>query len=302
MAVIELRDSGERFALSPRHVIGRAPGCSLRIEDPRVSAFHVELIWDGRGWMVQDLGSRNGTVVGARQLSSGEQVPISVGLELTLAGHQCFVLVDDSPPALLASAPDGEVRVAEHDILSLPSDEEPELTVYRDIDDSWVVESKDGTRPAREDEPVFAGGRAWRLLLPVSVPETRELDELRLHGLELRFSVSRDGEHVELRLVSKRGEAIVVEARAHLALILVLARARLGDGEAGLPASEAGWVYRDELPRMLGVQPHMVNLWIHRARRQLAQLGVRDAATMIERRANATQLRLAAARLRIEDA
>ncbi|MCA9701037.1 MAG: FHA domain-containing protein, partial [Myxococcales bacterium] len=187
-------------------------------------------------------------------------------------------------------------------ILCLPDEDEPELTIYRDIDDSWVVESRDGTRPAQEDESLFAGGRPWRLLLPTSVLDTRELDEMQLHDLELCFFVSRDGEHIELQLHSRHREPMILESRAHMALLLVLARARLGDIQQGVPHSEAGWIYRDELPRMLNAQPHMVNLWVHRARKQLAQQGLRDAATIIERRAAATQLRLSPSRLRVEDA
>jgi hypothetical protein len=61
-------------------------------------------------------------------------------------------------------------------------------------------------------------------------------------------------------------------------------------------------VHRDELPRLLAVEPHMPNLWIHRARKQLAALGVRDAAMLIERRANATQLRIGVRRLEIVNA
>jgi hypothetical protein len=298
VAVLENQATGERHALSPRHLLGRAPACQLRVEEPRVSAFHAEVIWDGRHWLVQDLGSRNGTAIGQRSIVAGESVPLELGAELTLAGRARFRLVDDSPPHLIAMTPSGEVRVAKDELLSLPTDDEPELTIYRDLDDRWMVESRTGTVPAIEGETLFAGGRPWRLMLPTSLPDTREVaTDLRLHGVGFRFRVSRDGEHVELCLVDS-GREIPVETRAHLALLLVLARVRLDDA-ATLPESERGWVHRDDLPKLLAVEPHLPNLWIHRARKQLAALGVRDAALLIERRANATQLRIGARRLEI---
>lgn len=298
VAVLENQATGERHALSPRHLLGRAPACQLRVDEPRVSAFHAELIWDGRHWLVQDLGSRNGTTIGARSIDPGESVPLERGAQLTLAGRARFQLIDDSAPHLIAMTPSGEVRVANDNLLSLPTDDDPELTIYRDLDDRWVVESRSGTVPAVEGETLFAGGRPWRLMLPMSLPDTREVArDLRLHGVDFRFRVSRDGEHVELCLVDS-GREIPVETRAHLALLLVLARLRLEDA-ATLPESERGWVHRDDLPKLLAVEPHLPNLWIHRARKQLAALGVRDAALLIERRANATQLRIGARRLEI---
>jgi FHA domain len=298
VAMLENQATGERHWLSPRHLLGRASACQLRIDEPRVSAFHAELIWDGRGWLVQDLGSRNGTVLGARSIVAGEQVALEHGVELVLAGRAHYRLIDDSPPHLIATTPAGEVRVAKDELLSLPTDDDPELTIYRDLDDRWMVESSSGVVPAVEGETLFAGGHPWKLLLPTSLAATRELaNDLRLQCVDFRFRVSRDGEHVELSLLES-GREIVVETRAHLALLLVLARVRLEDA-ALLPESERGWVHRDDVPKLLAVESHMPNLWIHRARRQLAALGVRDAAMLIERRANATQLRIGVRRLEI---
>lgn len=298
VAMLENQATGERHWLSPRHLLGRASACQLRVDEPRVSAFHAELIWDGRGWLVQDLGSRNGTAIGARAVVAGEQVALERGSELMLAGRARFRMIDDSPPHLIATNPAGDVRVANDELLSLPTDDDPELTIYRDLDDRWMVESNSGVVAAIEGETLFAGGQPWRLMLPTSLPETRELaNDLRLQGVDFRFRVSRDGEHVELSLLES-GRSIPVETRAHLALLLVLARVRLEDA-ALLPESERGWVHRDDLPKLLAVEPHMPNLWIHRARRQLAALGIRDAAMLIERRANATQLRIGVRRLEI---
>jgi hypothetical protein len=44
-------------------VIGRLPECDVTLDDPNVSRRHAEVRWDGRGYVVHDLGSMNGTLV-----------------------------------------------------------------------------------------------------------------------------------------------------------------------------------------------------------------------------------------------
>ncbi len=44
-------------------VIGRDAQCGLVLEDPRVSKEHACLRWTGEGWVIEDLGSKNGTTV-----------------------------------------------------------------------------------------------------------------------------------------------------------------------------------------------------------------------------------------------
>ena len=44
-------------------VIGRDPACELVLEDARVSKRHARLEWNGAGWSLEDLGSKNGTSV-----------------------------------------------------------------------------------------------------------------------------------------------------------------------------------------------------------------------------------------------
>lgn len=294
--------SNTEHHLSARHLIGRAPTCQLRIDDPGVSGYHAELIWDGERWSVQDLGSRNGTTLAGKPLAKGEQVPLPCNVELVLAAAVRFALVDDAAPSLIATAANGEQRVAEHELLCLPSDEQPELTLFRELDGKWWLESDTETRELAELENLIAGGQSWQVTSPKFLPMTREIGGpgvLAQH--ELRFRVSRDGEHVELELVHE-GQAKPVEARAHLFLLLALARARLSDAaNHELPVAEHGWVYREDLPRMLGIEPELINLWIHRARKQLASAGIRDAASLIERRAAGAQLRLSPERLRVDD-
>ena len=50
-------------------VVGRDPSCGLVLEDPRVSKRHARLEWNGKGWSLEDLGSKNGTWVDGAPVS-----------------------------------------------------------------------------------------------------------------------------------------------------------------------------------------------------------------------------------------
>ncbi|HGG56351.1 MAG TPA: FHA domain-containing protein, partial [Nannocystis exedens] len=175
MAILRHLASNTDHSLSPRHLLGRAPGCQLRVGDAGVSGFHAEIIWDGARWSVQDLGSRNGTTLGDRTLAKGEQVYLSCGVDLVLAGTVRLRLIDDAPPQLLARAADGEVRVAVEELLCLPSDTAPELTIFCDLNGTWCVETESETRELAEVDILIAGGRSWQVFSPKTLPLTREV-------------------------------------------------------------------------------------------------------------------------------
>ncbi|MFD0568455.1 FHA domain-containing protein [Kitasatospora gansuensis] len=75
-----------------RLVIGRQTGSGLRLGDASVSRFHAELRREPEGWVLQDLGSSNGTyvnglrVAGAVLVRAGDQVRF---------GRLAFQLVSD---------------------------------------------------------------------------------------------------------------------------------------------------------------------------------------------------------------
>ena len=110
--------------------------------------------------------------------------------------------------------------------------------------------------------------------------------------------MSPDEEHVTLRASWQTGE-LNLGARAHHYTLLTLARLRLRDRDAGAPGGEEGWVYAQDLQRMLAVDAGKLNLDVFRARKQLARYGVLDAARLVERRPDTRQLRLGVERLSV---
>ena len=58
-------------------LIGRAAECTLVLDDDYASGRHARISYDGSTWLVEDLGSTNGTFLGATRLT--EPRPVAVG-------------------------------------------------------------------------------------------------------------------------------------------------------------------------------------------------------------------------------
>lgn len=301
VATMEDLGSGARHQLAARHVVGRSRSCHLRIATSSVSGLHAQIVWDEGGWQIQDLGSRNGTFVGKRRLGPGELAALSVGAEVMFGvTDNRFRLIDDSPPRLMAIADNGDLCMAEDELLCLPSLDVAEVTVFRDATQRWIAETVENSRAIEDQESLIAGGRAWRVCLPARLSRTRDSDatlDISLAEVELEFRISRDGEDVRLALTHETLHE-ELEARAHMLLLSTLAQARLDDARTPeLAQSEHGWLYRDQLIEMLKIDGQLLNLWVYRSRCQLMATKIRGAAGIIERRQSTHQMRIGASRL-----
>lgn len=101
-------ESGERAGeavpiTGPTFTIGRKPGNSLQIVEASVSGNHAELSVTGDRAILRDLGSTNGTKVGANKI---DEAPVAAGDRVTI-GHVAFTFVDEdlSGSAAPAAAP-----------------------------------------------------------------------------------------------------------------------------------------------------------------------------------------------------
>lgn len=74
--------SGLEYPLAPEMTLGRAPGCTVVIDDTYVSQVHARVFAVDDGYRVEDLGSTNGTlhngaaVAGPRPLVAGDKVQV----------------------------------------------------------------------------------------------------------------------------------------------------------------------------------------------------------------------------------
>lgn len=302
MGILERIVTRHRFSLAPQSLVGRSSQCFLRIEDPRVSGTHATLRWRREGWEARDLGSSNGTTVDGRKLVSNVWVPLREGAELRFAGGDPWVLVSAQPPIASATSESGQVRLAERGLLVLPDWTAPAACVYEDADGLWWIEVGDEARVAADQETIVAG-ESWVLSIPpplnVSDSTTLKFDQaLALDIVTLRFHHSADEEHVDMCIVTEEGATAPI-TRAYQYVLLTLARARLEDRAAGLPPQEQGWIYVEKLCAMLKMDSERLNVDIHRARKELAQLGVMDAGAIAQRRTSTRQIRLGTDRVEI---
>lgn len=299
MGILEEKASGRRVTLGARCLIGRHEACDLRLVDPRVSSEHASVHWVGDRWELRDLASRNGTWIGDRRCAAGERVELVAGARFSLGGAgKDWTLVDASPPVVTArSARTGEVRTGAGQVLLLPDDQAPIVSVYQEADGRWVMEAGREVRAVRDHEAVVVGGESFVLELPSSNRATLAAGhDPVLEELTLRIAVSSNEEDVAVTLVHD-GRSIALAPRSFHYVLLTLGRLRLKD--SGSPPGERGWVDREDLCRMLAVDALKLNTDICRLRKQIADAGVQGAAGIVARRAGSGQVRIGIERIEI---
>lgn len=294
MAFLEHIASMRRHILTSRCLIGRSRTSSLRLDGKRVSGEHAIVYWDGTSWLVRDLGSRNGTFVNGERITAGLPLPLIPGRSLAFGDKDdIWHLADDGPPGPMAVSINGHTQVTSHDgLLFLPDQECAEVTIYLDAERRWVAESAGDLISLHDGQIVTAGQERWRLTLPITLESTAGVTQAGpwLDRARLDFSVSGDQEHIEI-ILQVGDTSHHLPSRAHSYTLLTLAHLR--QQEAGhLDDNDAGWVYCDDLADMLRVDRTLLNTYISRARRQIAAVGVPDAALIIERRPGTGQIRL----------
>jgi len=75
--------------------LGRGPGNSVVLQDERSSRCHAEVVASADGWLLRDLGSRNGTRVGDEAISGDH--PLSSGDTIRIGGTQIIYGEGDPP-------------------------------------------------------------------------------------------------------------------------------------------------------------------------------------------------------------
>lgn len=303
MGRLQKTDGSHTWLLGSRDLIGRSRTCTIRLDHPEVSGEHAVLRWTGAGWDIKDLHSRNGVHVDGRRLAPGVPTMLAAGSVLGFGGVDGYTLVDAGEPVAFAE-PHGGVPIvpgapimAIGGILALPDPDAPAATIFR-TGATWSMDQAGEVGPIADGETVRIGPTTFRVHLPEALPPTANAVTAapQLGDLRLRFSVSRDEEYVEL--IAIHGDRVFdLQARTHHYVLLLLARARQRQRER--PLAGQGWVHQHELLEQLRVDRNQLHLDIYRARRQFGEAGIADAARIVERRTNTSQLRIGVPHLEI---
>jgi Inner membrane component of T3SS, cytoplasmic domain len=76
--------SGAVFLLKPENTLGADPENDLVLNDKLVSGRHARLRWDGAGWWLEDLGSKNGTFVNGERVVALAAQKVALGSKIQL--------------------------------------------------------------------------------------------------------------------------------------------------------------------------------------------------------------------------
>ena len=63
-------------------LIGRSPECALVLDDDYASGRHARIFEEGGRWLVEDLGSTNGTFVDNRRITAPQPLELGTGLRI----------------------------------------------------------------------------------------------------------------------------------------------------------------------------------------------------------------------------
>lgn len=84
---------GTVFDLKDENRLGAGPGNDVVLHDRYISGIHARLRWDGSGWWVEDLSSRNGTYVNRQLIPPGKAQPLPKGGVLEI-GDMAFEVIE----------------------------------------------------------------------------------------------------------------------------------------------------------------------------------------------------------------
>jgi pSer/pThr/pTyr-binding forkhead associated (FHA) protein len=111
-------EAGQQFSLTADTVtVGRDPVVDVVINDPEVSRQHARLIRRGDHFLIQDLGSTNGTFLDGRRLA-GDPVPLAPGQMITIGSNVSLVFEaeGDVEATILAAGEPGEGEAEEESV------------------------------------------------------------------------------------------------------------------------------------------------------------------------------------------
>ena len=299
-----LETDQRQCALGPDQLIGREPTAALRFDDESVSWRHASVRWTGHAWELQDLGSTNGTFVNGQRIAPGARAVLRSGFELRFGdSRETWRVASADPPATsVVDLETGQRLFGLDDLIAIPPTADPELFLSRQATGVWIAEQGERVWEPSDLELLRVGSRQYRFEPSAPVHATRAGRQMTPAGLSLEFAVSLNEEHVAITIVHSERRT-PLRPRAHGYVLLTLARLREKDqSDPALSPESHGWVYQDQLIKMLATTPTQLAVDIYRARQQFNEAGVADAAQLVERRSMTHELRLGVPHLSIRSA
>ena len=102
---------GERWTLSHTLMMGRDPTCDISIQDRQVSRFHARITPSPEGVMVEDLGSKNGTIHNGTEVAGPVILQDGDLLGIALAQQFLFLTSDATMPLVEGNIRGGRLMI-----------------------------------------------------------------------------------------------------------------------------------------------------------------------------------------------
>jgi hypothetical protein len=280
-----LSPEGQAIYLSVNHTFGRIyEKVDTQIKGSYVSRLHAVIQWHESHWMIRDF-STNGTWLNGAKITSNRQVSLTSGnvIQFGSPSSSPYVVKDVSPPidVLICSSEklneNGMLRtVPLRSYHFLPDDNQPEVVLYKKSN-TWFVDNladaHSSSHPVKDGEQISFGSNNWILRSSEdnAVTKAVESNENTLNGGSLKFYLSLDEEHCNIQLFNGDTSFNLSDCSHHL-MTLMLARYKARDIDKGISESEQGWVFVSQLCKDIGLDESHINIQIHRARKQLAEI------------------------------
>lgn len=150
---------GHSEILDPQnvYVLGRDPAADIYIDSPRLSRTHLRLTFNGDSWLLEDLGSTNGTYLRSKRI---DRLTISKNTLIYLGGFENFRLnisVISSDPArnknrLNRNLHETTLSTGKYNPADFESNERPRIRLQqrikigRDLGSDWLIENLNVSR------------------------------------------------------------------------------------------------------------------------------------------------------------
>jgi hypothetical protein len=197
---------GRRFFVDqPALLLGRDEQCDVIIPDRQVSRHHARIHLEGERYVIEDMGSKNGTFVNGQELhepyvlQDGDEIQIAFCCKLTFVGAEATapVIFDDQLHGLGMDLESKRVWVggqeldpplspAQYRLLELLY-QEPGRVYSRDevVEMVWPEDDREGI----SEQAIDALARRLRERLAEIDPETQYVITVRGHGFRLENAV-----------------------------------------------------------------------------------------------------------------
>ena len=173
-------DEGKRFPLGgtlSEWTIGRSKDCEVLLNDPNVSRRHATIRKDWNGFVIHDLGSKNGVVVNDRRIKkprrlkdSDELIVGPIKLVFVDPNAELLAALKDVPGFELDEAADNEELEGDPSVMGAPADGEQPQSQQQEAD----VDAEADAQPEGEAQ---LGDNAEAMAEPADLDDSAAADQ-----------------------------------------------------------------------------------------------------------------------------